>query len=169
MPSRSKPDQDNRRRFPRAGLKVKTLLSEGAGKTKSFEATLHSRDISVGGVFLESTFGLKLGQKLNVEFKVPPKDRMVQARGTVVRVESAQGQRRGAPGFAIRFDEYVGSSRVALANYFLGPELKEFVQKYARENHLKHSDADVEQWVDMLAAWEVVRAEKSSPLWGGPG
>src|SRR5690242_5921412 len=95
-----------RRRYPRAGLDVKVRLSVGAGKEKRFEATLHSRNISVSGVFFESTFFLKVGQVVDVELRLPPQNRPVRARGRVVRVESLDEGGKATTGFALRFEEY---------------------------------------------------------------
>src|SRR5262245_17394747 len=50
-----------RRRFPRADVTVKVHLTVGEGPNRSFDAMLPSKDLSVSGVFFESTFFLKIG------------------------------------------------------------------------------------------------------------
>ena len=54
------------RKYPRADLKVKAHLSLAGDRSKSFEASLPTANISVGGLFLESTFFLKIGTLLDV-------------------------------------------------------------------------------------------------------
>lgn len=156
-----------RRRYPRAGLNVKVRLSIGTGRDKRFEATLHARNISVSGVFFESTFFLKLGQMVDVELQLPPRGRLVRARGRVVRVESMDESGKAISGFALRFEEYFDSSDVVLANYFLAPALRDFVERYAQKNRLRAPSEYVEQVVDILSAWELSKMNQAEEdtLW----
>jgi hypothetical protein len=156
-----------RRRYPRAGLSVKVRLSVGSGDRKRFEATLSTRNISVSGMFFESTFFLKVGQVLDVELRLPPKGRVVRARGRVVRVETLEEGSKARGGVALKFEEYEGSSDVVLANYFLAPALRQFIEGYARKNKLRAPPDYVEQVVDILSAWELSKMNQAEDdaLW----
>lgn len=146
----------SRRRYPRAELRVKARLFVGGDKKRQFEAVLSTSNVSVGGLFVESTFTLKLGLPLEVELRLPPDDRLVRVRGRVVRVE--QGAK--APGgFAIKFEEYYEDSEVALAHHFLSPVLKEFLAGYVKARRLQPSAEYLAHAADMLAAWELTKSK----------
>jgi hypothetical protein len=158
---------DARRRFPRADLRVSAKLSLTGDPKRSFEATLPTTNISVGGIFFESTFFLKLGMRLDVVLTLPPHARMVEATGTVVRIESRQANGRGKSGFAVRFTSYKDASEVVLANFFLAPVLREFIQQYARKHRYEANPEYVAHVADLLAAWELKKAESEAPpVWG---
>lgn len=160
---------ETRRRFPRADLRVKARLSLSKDPRRQFEATLPTADISVGGIFFESSFLLKLGMQLEVFLELPPSARPVRARGTVVRVETLQPGGKGKSGFAIKFSEYLDNSEVVLANYFLAPVLREFIQGYARKNRFRPSAEYLANSADLLSAWELKKAEDGGLRgWGEP-
>jgi hypothetical protein len=150
---------ETRRRFPRADLRVKARLSLSRDPKRQFEATLPTADISVGGIFFESSFLLKLGMQLDVSLELPPSARPVRARGSVVRVETMQADGKGKTGFAIKFSEYLDNSEVVLANYFLAPVLREFIQGYAKKNRFRASAEYLAHSADLLSAWELKKAE----------
>ena len=152
-----------RRRYPRADLKAKARLSSVGGGSH-FEAVLPTRNISVGGIFFESTFFLKVGQRLEVELTLPPDKRPVRARGQVIRVEHLNAGGKSSSGFAVRFDEYLEQSDVVLANYFLAPMLRAFIQDYAKKNRIRASEDYLIQAVDLLAAWELSKGD-AADLW----
>jgi len=155
-----------RRRFPRAGVSVKVHLTVGDGPQRSFDAMLPSRDLSVSGVFFESTFFLKIGQSVDVSFRLPPQNRQVRARGRVVRVETLEEGSKPRTGFAVKFEEYYDSSDVVLANYFLAPALREFITSYASRSRLRLSDETVGLVVDVMSAWELEKMnEPVDQLW----
>lgn len=156
------------RKYPRAALQVKVKLSLAGDRTRSFEAALPTTNISVGGLFLESTFFLKVGTLLDVELTLPPpSQRVVKARGQVVRVESFSADPAGKTGFALRFIEYLDGSEVVLATHFLAPVLREFIQDYAKQHRLRASEEYVNQTADVLAAWELRKAELGADVWEG--
>ena len=161
------PARKNIRRYPRAAVSVKAKLFAGSDRSRSsFEATLNTRDISVGGIFFESTFFLKTGQTLDVELRLPPQDRLVRARGKVVRVETKQVHGKPSGGFAIRFDEYFDESDVVLANYFMDHVLRKFITEYGKRKRIRYAQEDVDQLVDVLASWELHRNSDEEGLWG---
>jgi len=153
------------RKYPRADLAVKAKLTLAGDRSKSFEATLPTGNISVGGLFLESTFFLKLGTRLDVELELPPHQRHVKARAQVVRVETFSTDPSGRTGFALRFMEYLEGSEVVLATHFLAPVLREFIQEYAKQHRMRASDDYVNQTADVLAAWELRKAELGADVW----
>jgi len=162
----TKAQTTTRRRFPRAGVSVKVHLTVGDGPNRSFDAVLPSRDLSVSGVFFESTFFLKIGQAVDVSFRLPPQNRLVRARGRVVRVETMEEGARPRTGFAVRFESYLDSSDVVLANYFLAPALREFIAAYASRSRLRLPDDTLSLVVDVMSAWELEKMNESvDQLW----
>ncbi|MBK7859331.1 MAG: PilZ domain-containing protein [Archangiaceae bacterium] len=154
------------RKYPRAELGVKARLSLSGDRTKTFEASLPTTNISVGGMFLESTFFLKIGTLLDVVLELPPHGRTVHARAQVVRVETLSADAsQGQSGFALRFIEYLDGSEVVLATYFLAPVLREFIQRYAQQHKLKASEEYLSHTADVLAAWELRKAELGADVW----
>lgn len=156
------PEASNARRYPRAHLEVSARLSLADDPRRSFEATLPTVNISVGGLFLQSSFFLKLGTRLLVELKLPPKGRVVHVKAEVVRVET-NGD--GGSGFALRFTEYLDGSEVVLATHFLSPVLREFITTYAKQHRFDASAEYLAHTADVLAAWELKKAELGGDVW----
>jgi hypothetical protein len=152
------------RKHPRAPVAVTAQLSLSSDPKKYFQATLPTSNISIGGMFLASTFFLKLGTKLEVTLTLAERD--VHVKGEVVRVETSGSG--GHSGFALRFVEYLDGSEVVLATHFLSPILREFLGEYASEHGFKASSEYVTQSVDLLAAWELKRAELGASIWMVP-
>jgi hypothetical protein len=162
LPSRAPVAAASRRKYPRADLAVRARLSLADEPSRSFEATLATVDISVGGLFLQSSFSLKLGTRLVVTLLLPPRGREVRVKGEVVRVETRGS---GDKGFALRFTEYFDGSEVALATHFLAPVLKAFITAYARQHRLDASAEYITHTADVLAAWELRKAELGGDVW----
>ena len=156
------PAADSRRRYPRASIQVGARLSLADDPSRVFEATLPTVNISVGGLFLESSFFLKMGTKLLVELKLPPKGRIVHVKAEVVRVDSNID---GQSGFALRFTEYLDGSEVVLATHFLSPVLKEFLTAYAKQHRFEANAEYIAHTADVLAAWELKKAELGGDVW----
>ncbi len=155
-----------RRKYPRTELAVRAKLSLADDPSRSFEAALPTVDISVGGMFLESSFFLKMGTRLLVTLQLPPKGRAVRVKGEVVRVVT---QASGESGFALRFTEYLDGSEVALATHFLSPLLRDFLTAYAKQHRFEASPEYIAHTVDVLAAWELKKAELGSDIWALTG
>lgn len=156
------PAADSRRRYPRASIAVGARLSLADDPSRVFEATLPTVNISVGGLFLESSFFLKMGTKLLVELRLPPKGRVVNVKAEVVRVDSNVD---GQSGFALRFTEYLDGSEVILATHFLSPVLKEFLTAYAKQHRFEANAEYIAHTADVLAAWELKKAELGGDVW----
>ncbi len=162
-PSGSPPPRGEvRRQYPRAEIHVRTKLSLADDPSRSFEASLPTVNLSVGGMFLESSFFLKLGTKLLIQLDLPQRGRPVKVKGEVVRVESNTS---GSSGFALRFTEYLEGSQVILATHFLSPVLREFLVQYAKEHRFDASAEYLAHTADVLAAWELKKAELGGDVW----
>lgn len=153
---------DPRRRYPRASLEVRARLSLADDPSRVFEATLPTVNISVGGMFLESSFFLKMGTRLLVELKLPPKGREVHVKADVVRIETNGSDQSG---FALRFTEYLDGSEVVLATHFLSPVLREFITAYAKKHRFEAGAEYIAHTADVLAAWELKKAELGGDVW----
>lgn len=153
----------DKRRFPRAREKIPVKLKMDDGK-KSFEATVQTCDISLSGVFFTSTFFLKPGTVLDLEFMMPNDDRVVRVRGVIVREvrldegRSSRGGQRTTAGFAMRFVEYYADAKSILAASFLIAELDEFLLDYL-ERRSRKPKTEMESLRDVIIAWEVGKME----------
>lgn len=156
------PEADPRRRYPRAPIAVHTRLSLVDDPSRVFEASLPTVNLSVGGLFLHSTYFLKVGTRLLVTLSLPPDGREVRVKAEVVRVESSA---EGQSGFALRFTEYLDGSQVALATHFLSPVLREFLVGWARAHRFEPTPEYLAHTIDVLAAWELEKAELGGDVW----
>lgn len=154
---------DARRKYPRGGLRVGVRLSLAEDPKRTFEATLQTINLSVGGIFLESSFFLKLGTRLLATLHLPEGGREVSMKGEVARVDTGA---EGPSGFALRFTEYLDGSQVALATHFLSPVLHEFLTQYAQEHRFTPSAEYLAHTADVLAAWEL---QKGGDVWASMG
>ncbi len=161
-PRADAPSAEARRAYPRADITVRARLSLADNPSHVFEATLPTVNLSVGGMFLESSFFLKIGTTLLVTLELPDGGREVKVKGEVVRVET---QSRGPSGFALRFTEYLDGSQVVLATHFLSPVLREFLVQYAKEHRFAASAQYLAHTADVLAAWELKKAELGGDVW----
>lgn len=157
---------EHRRQYPRADLQVKAKLSLADDPSHNFEASLPTANVSVGGLFLASTFFLKLGTRLEVRLSLPPHGREVHVKAEVVRVDAKDDQ---GSGFALRFTDYLDGSEVVLATHFLSPVLREFIAQYAKGNGFKATPEYLSHTADVLAAWELRRAALGGDVWVVPG
>jgi PilZ domain len=153
--------QKSKRSFPRKPVAVRARLRLAEADGRVFEASLPTSNVSVGGLFFESTFFLKLGTRLEVDLTLPPDNRTVRVKGEVVRVES----KAAASGFAIRFLEYLDGSEVVLATHFLSPVLRAFLTDYAEKHHFSPTADFLSHTADILAAWELQKAASGGDVW----
>ncbi|NVI97890.1 PilZ domain-containing protein [Myxococcus sp. AM009] len=156
------------RHFPRAQLatRFEVWVDDEAGERR-FEASLVSVNVSVSGAFLESTFYLPLGTVLGVRFALEPGAAPVQARAEIVREERENGP-EGRSGFGVRFLDFSGQTEVALARLFVGMRLRAFAEDYLKSQRARSLPNEVERVVDVLAAWELLKATSSvSDPWQG--
>ncbi|WP_426750899.1 PilZ domain-containing protein [Myxococcus sp. Y35] len=156
------------RHFPRAQLatRFEVWVDDDAGGRR-FAASLMSVNVSVSGAFLESTFYLPLGTVLGVRFALEEGATPVLARAEIVREERGDGP-GGRSGFGVRFLDFSGQTEVALARLFVGMRLRAFAEDYLKSQRARSLPSEVERVVDVLAAWELLKATSSvSDPWQG--
>ncbi|HEY3446026.1 MAG TPA: PilZ domain-containing protein [Myxococcales bacterium] len=143
-------------RLPRAQLTVPFELSIADESGTRFQAKLRSRDLSVSGAFLESSYFLPIGTRLEVCFQLDDDAAPLCAVAEIVRHED-EG-RDGPGGFALRFMEFKGDARVAITELVLGESLNEFAQRYLKSKRAGAFASEAEGIVDLLASWELFKA-----------
>ncbi len=154
-----------RRMYPRKPADLKVFLQAFSGSELVFQATLPSRDISIGGIFLESEFFLKTGTRLQARFELEGADEPIEVEATVVRQERLDDGGGVRSGFALEFVQYFGNSKQLLASFFLAPRVRGFVERYLRENSGRRFRSDEDRLVDILVAWELHQQEnRQQPL-----
>jgi hypothetical protein len=163
-PSEGEPEHRN---FPRARLATRfEVWVDDADGTRRFSASLQSVNVSVSGAFLESTFFLPVGTELQVRFALEPGAQPVQAHAEIVREERGEGP-EGRTGFGIRFGDFSGQTEVALARLFLGMRLRTFAEEYLQSQRARSLPNELERVVDVLAAWELLKATTPGDPWRG--
>jgi hypothetical protein len=70
--------------------------------------SLPARNITLEGVFVESTILFDVGELFEVEYYAPGADTPIRARAQVARVNASR--RKGVPGMALKLVSYSGSS-----------------------------------------------------------
>lgn len=94
-------DIEERRNHPRASLSLPVQLrADGSEEVVSYV----TRDVSAGGLFIETDAPLPVGATVSLVIHVSPPGGQLQAEGTVVRSVPVAEVGKGAPGMAIRFD-----------------------------------------------------------------
>ena len=160
MAKKKKKNGSERRRFPRKEAEMKVRLRATKDRKTVFEAHLASRDISIGGIFLESDFFMKAGTKLKIEFELAGLSEVIEVKGEVVREERrTRGLKTMRTGFAIKFIEYFGDAKLLLATYFLAPKVRRFVIDYQKSGRKSRLRGEEERLIDLIVAWELNRYE----------
>ena len=142
---------------PKAEAGIKVRLAPAERPDKSIEVRVAPEQLSVGGLFVRTSTPLKLGAKYLATLVLPPKSREVRLRGEIVRIERVES---GDAGTALRFTEYLEGAEVALATEVVAPALRQFVTSYAEAHGFEASAEYVSHTVDVLAAWELLKAER---------
>jgi hypothetical protein len=156
------PGEAEHRQFPRAQVATRfEVWVDGEGGGRRFAASFTSMNVSVSGAFLESTFYLPLGTVLGVRFALDPGAAPVLARAEIVREERSEGP-EGRCGFGIRFIDFSGQTEVALARLFVGVRLRAFAEDYLKSQRARSLPNELERVVDVLAAWELLKATTSA-------
>jgi hypothetical protein len=158
-------NEPEHRHFPRARLATRFEIWREEGGQRTFSATLLSQNVSVSGAFLESTFFLPMGTEVQVRFTLEEGAEPVLARAEIIREErEAPG---GRSGFGIRFVEFTGQTEVSLARLFLGMRLRTFAEEYLQSRRARSLPNELERVVDVLAAWELLKATSPGDPWQG--
>jgi hypothetical protein len=165
-PAAQKPGQQNSRRYPRSDLRLKAKIgvTGGKGQQKTLEAVLETRDISMTGVFFESTFFMKVGTKVRVQFSLPGEKRQIVADGTIVREERLGSGRTARSGFAVHFTDFVADSAIVLASLFLAPRVKRFVETYMKARREEELRSERDRLIDVVVGWELAKTQHDD-LW----
>ena len=87
-----------------------------AHEGSSFSA--HTRNISLGGVFIETDHTLPFGAKISLRFKVPTQTEMIEVEGQVRWLEMDEGRLRG---LGVRFEGLRARDVWALNKFFEKP------------------------------------------------
>lgn len=144
--------RSERFRLPRARLAVPFELSIADKSGTRFKAKLPSRDLSVSGAFLTSSYFLPVGTRLKVCFQIDEGVDPLCAAAEVVRHEHG--------GFALTFFEFEGDARVAITELVLGESLHEFTARYLESRRARAFSSEPDRMVDLLASWELHKATR---------
>lgn len=161
-------DGPEHRQFPRARLQVPVSLWIGEGAERRFSATLRSTNVSVSGVFVESTFFLPTGTELELSFAIEPGADPVRSRAEVVRDERPNARTgEGRSGMGLRFIEFHAQTEVTLARLFLAERLQAFAETYLQSKRAKGLSNELDRVIDALAAWELQKVTSPEDPWRG--
>lgn len=80
--------------------------------------TAHTRNISLGGVFIETEQTLPFGARLSLRFKVPTQSELIEVAGQVRWLEMDDGRLRG---LGVRFEGLRARDVWALNKFFEKP------------------------------------------------
>jgi len=162
----SDPATSEHRAFPRAKMQVPFVLTIHEGDDLRFMATLQSVNLSVSGVFLESTFFLPVGTRLHARFSLEEGAAPIEAECEIVRQERADARTgEGRSGLALRFLQFYGQTEVTLAKLFLEERLRVFAESYMGSQRAQSLRTEFERIVDALAAWELQKVTTSTDVW----
>jgi len=104
---------DERRKYPRIRLIAKVAHIRG----NQFHY-FYSRDLSVGGIFLESDHPYPAGTTLELELVLPEIADKLRLRGRVIRVEPPESRHMGkVPGMGIEFLDMDTETQALLADF----------------------------------------------------
>ncbi len=96
--------QPEKRLDPRFGIKIPATLSFDKIDTPSVSCTLPTRDLSAGGVYLQTVYDIPLGTRVEVNLKLPFKLTLLDAESIRVSTRGAV-IRCTAKGVAVCFDD----------------------------------------------------------------
>ena len=118
-----------RRQHDRIEIEMHTRLSlseDYRGHDIEFEGFAKTRNLSIGGAFIESTYLLPVGFPMNLEMKMDEREMLV-ARGEVVH---SRGEESGfSPGMGIRFTYVDADNRERLLRYFVSDRIRSFYEE----------------------------------------
>lgn len=104
---------EERRKYPRIRLIAKVAHIRG-----NHFHYFYSRDLSVGGIFLEAEHPYPVGTKLELELVLPEIAERLRIHGTVIRVEPPESRQMGKiPGMGIQFDVMTSETKALLADF----------------------------------------------------
>lgn len=105
-----------RRNFLRVPVKIRMLARYEGEETG--QLYFFSKNLSAGGVFLESDLLLEKGTKIYIEFVLPSDQRLIIVKSEVVWIKEDTGQQPlSSPGMGIRFINLDEESKKAIVNF----------------------------------------------------
>ena len=155
---------DQKRRYERIDIELPCRLfirEEDKKGGLKFEAFTTSRNLGLGGAFVESTFLLKSGLQLTIELKLPRESLAIPCRvAHVVPLESGEF----VSGMGIEFLDVDSHGRETLLRYFTPERYHEFYEAMTGEfphlaKELERQDVSL-----VLNLWEEWKIRQS----GGP-
>ena len=75
------------------------------------------RDLGTGGVFIETTNPLPMGESVNLTFTIPDSKETLVASGKVIWVQEAVPEKELTAGMGVQFDEFTPDQREILTNF----------------------------------------------------
>ena len=150
------------RRHPRLPNSLPARIFRRAARDKKkldFRAHINTVDVSVGGVYLESTFFLKRDAAIEIEITLPGIKQVVHVAGTVVHVidEHLAAESHKQTGFAIRFDRFFAESEIILRAFLARGDLYGFVDRFAAKYLQRLPKESRKLLVEMIVRWEMLQ------------
>lgn len=106
----SSPVRDARRQ-PRATLELPVVVSHPANRV-SGGIRFDRSEVSIGGAFLRADLFFEVGERLTLQFQLPPSGPAVRTGGRVSRV--SRGHAREVPGMGVEFVDLRAEDRAAI-------------------------------------------------------
>lgn len=108
-----------KRKYPRAPVKVEIICDELKDEDRRGIGVLcfYSSDISIGGIFLETTVPFSVGATLHLKFTLPNVKRDVKTVGKVVRTK--EGDANLLVGIGIEFQHLSYEDKKVIEGYVI--------------------------------------------------
>src|SRR5262245_37805563 len=118
--------ETERRDLDRIDIEMATrmwLNEKRNGRAVEFEGYAKTKDLAIGGTFIQSDYLLPLGFPVNLEMRINKDDTLV-ARGEVVHHLGATDE--GGVGMGIIFTQVDAENRERLLRFFVSDRVREF-------------------------------------------
>lgn len=94
------------------------------GRQISFEGHARTRNLAIGGTFLESSYLLPVGFPINLEIHLEDAGEILSARGAITH-KLSEGESHG-PGMGVIFTALDEENRERLLRFFISDRIREF-------------------------------------------
>ena len=118
-----------RREHERIDLHMPTRLwldEKHNGRQIVFEGFAHTRNLAIGGTFIDSTYLLPVGFPINLEMRIDELGEILYARGEVTH-KVGEGETDG-PGIGIAFTAVDETNRERLLRFFVSDRIRDFYE-----------------------------------------
>ncbi len=109
------------------------------GNETVFETFCTSRDLSISGIFLNSTCLLRVSAQVQIDLEVRPGE-ILNLNGEVIR-RIEFGDREHLPGYAVTFGTLTPKSHETLLRYFVTDRIVQFTKIF--QQHFPHLERSV--------------------------